>query len=300
MTGESTVTPDVTGRARKLWRLLEPIHGLLYFSPEARARFEAVGLKGWWMGYFASRGAAMGPVGPGVVLATFYVFHRSLVHRAIPDAWQLSSPEAVLDARTALAGDTLRGALGELADGGEVARAAAVATRIAQGAPLAGRPFGAAHAALPQPDEPLLALWWAATVLREHRWDGHLAALVAADVGPAEAMWLAAAHGDLGPDGASLLQASRGWPDDEWDAAALNLVARGCLDAQRRLTSEGHAVKQLVEDQTDRAAALAYVGFADDELDALAADLRPLVRQIARSGALPYPNPIGLDPSTTT
>jgi helix-turn-helix protein len=294
MTGER----DLRGRARELWRLLEPIHGLLYFSPDAKARFEAAGLKGYWMGYFASRAAAMGPVGPEVVEATFYVFHPSLVHRAIPDAWSLASPEAVREARYALADSTLRGALGDLADGDDVARAAEVSTRLARSAPLAGRPFGAAHVATPLPDEPLLRLWWAATVLREHRWDGHLAALVAADVDPAAAMLLAAARGDMGDGGSSLLQAFRGWPDDEWAAATEQVVARGWVDGTGRLTSAGEAVKQTVEDQTDRSAAGAYAGVGDDELDALGASLRPLIRQIARSGALPWPNPIGLDPST--
>lgn len=286
------------GRARELWRLLEPIHGVLYFSPEAKARFEDIGLKGYWMGYFASRSAPMGPVGPEVVLATFYVFHESLVFRALPDAWRLASPEAVLDARLALARDTLRGALGDDADGGDVARAAETAVAIVRAAPLAGRPFGAAHVGMPLPDEPLLQLWWAATALRELRWDGHLAALVAHDVGPAEAMWLAAANGDMGPDGAALLQAFRGWPDDEWEAARERVVARGWLDADAQFTAEGRAAKQQVEDQTDRAALGPYAALADDDLDALATSLRPLVRQIARSGALPWPNPIGLDPST--
>ena len=198
-------------RARRFWRLLEPIHGVVYFAADARERFDAVGLRGFWMGYFASRSAALGPVGPEVVTAAFYVFPPAMVERAIPAAWTRSSPEAVLAARATLADATLRRALGPRADGPEVAVAAPLAVALASAAPLGGRTLAAAHAAVPTPAEevPLGGLWWAATVLREHRGDGHVAALLTAGVGPCEALVLAAATGGYGDDGATLLQTSR-------------------------------------------------------------------------------------------
>ena len=136
---------QVTRRARQLWQLLEPVHGVVYFAPEARARFEEAGLKGFWMGYFASRSAALGPVGPDLVVATFYVFNPGMVARALPDAWDLASPEAVLDARSELADTTLRSVLGDLAIGPDVETAAELAASIARTAPRAGHPLGAAH-----------------------------------------------------------------------------------------------------------------------------------------------------------
>lgn len=274
--------------------MLELVHGGVYFAPDARERFDAVGLRGFWMGYFASRSAAMGAVGPEVVTASFYVFNPAMVARALPDAWSRATPEAVLAARAELADDTLRRALGDLASGPEVAEAAAIAAGLAESAPLAGRPLAAAHAAVPQPAEPLARLWWAATVLREHRGDGHVAALLTAGVGPCEALVLAAATGTYGPDGGALLRQSRQWSDDDWAAASDRLAERGWLTPDGGLTDAGRAGHQAVEDTTDRLAAAAYAPAADGDLDRLAAALNPVAAAITAAKALPFPNPIGV------
>src|SRR5579859_5963302 len=89
--------------ARRAWTLFEPIHAIVYFAPEAPEHYKAVGMRGGWMGYFASRSAPMGAVTPGVVTAVFYSFQPAMVERAIPDAWRYSSPEQALAARTAIA-----------------------------------------------------------------------------------------------------------------------------------------------------------------------------------------------------
>jgi hypothetical protein len=287
-------------RARQLWELLEPVHGVVYFAADATERFGAVGTKGFWMGYFASRAAALGPVGPDLVVATFYVFNPTMVARALPDAWRWVSPEDMLDARRQLAHDTLAQAVGDLADSAEVRAAAELATSIARTAPRAGRPLGAAHAGLPVPpvDRPLDRLWWAATVLREHRGDGHVAALLTADVDPCAALVLAAAAGNFGPQGAGLLQTSRKWTDQDWAAATARLAGRGWLDADTgELTDAGLASHESIEEATDRAAASAYTPYTDRDLDSLVDALRPLVARIVEHGALPHPNPIGVDPS---
>lgn len=281
-----------------MWQLLEPLHAVVYFPPKPREYFESIGLKGFWMGYFASRSAALGPVGPEVVEALFYVFHPAMVARALPDAWDLASPGTVLAARAALADGLLRVALGELAEGEKVDRAAELATAVAQDAPVAGRPLGAAHAAvpLPPPGNPLGRLWWAASVLREHRFDGHVAALMMGGVRPCEVLVLAAAAGAVGPDGAAILQASRKWSDEEWAEATGSLRTRGWLDEAAALTDAGRAAHEEIEAATDRAAATAYMSVPDTDLDALAKALQPLAERVAATGALPYPNPIGLAP----
>jgi hypothetical protein len=291
--------PTPGQRARRLWQLLEPVHAAVYFAPEAKARFEDIGLKGFWMGYFASRAAALGPVGPEVVQALFYVFSPAMVSRALPDAWQLSTPEAVLSARSELAHDSLRAALGDLADGDEVRTAAEIAVPIAQAAPPAGRPLAAAHAALPVPpdDQPLLQLWWAATVLREHRGDGHMATLLLGEIDPCAALVLAAAGGAAGPQGAEVLRNSRRWTEDEWRAATERLVLQGLVDESGGLTDDGRGARVTIEVTTDRAAAVAYTPWDDAELDRLTTALRTLVSRIVTSGAIPFPNPVGLDPS---
>jgi hypothetical protein len=287
----------VTGtRARQLWRLLEGVHGVVYFADDARERFDAVGLRGFWMGYFASRAAALGPVGPGVVAAAFYVFEPSMVARALPDAWARATPAAVLAARAELADATLRRALGET----DVAAAAELAVPLALAAPTAGRPLAAAHQAVPVPPatEPRARLWWAATVLREHRGDGHVTALVHAEVGPCEALVLASATGTYGPDGAALLRSSRQWSEDDWAAATGRLAARGWLDDDGSLTGAGRAGHQAIEAATDRLADQAYDHAGDADVDALAAALTPVARRLAGAGTIPVPNPIGLPPTS--
>src|SRR5947209_12607318 len=88
----STVGPVV---ARKTWRTLEPIHGLIYFAPEAAEHYAAIGIDGR-AGYFASRAAAMGPVTAEVVIATFFNFNPGLVRAAIPAAWAKASTDKIL------------------------------------------------------------------------------------------------------------------------------------------------------------------------------------------------------------
>src|SRR5438067_1460069 len=67
--------------ARKMWRTLEPVHGIVYFAPDAGARYRAIGLPEH-MHYFAPRAAAMGPVPAEVVIATFFNFHPALCPQA--------------------------------------------------------------------------------------------------------------------------------------------------------------------------------------------------------------------------
>ncbi len=87
-----------THPARRMWRYLETLHAVTYFAPESKAAMERLGLKGFWMGYFAGRGAPFGACGPGVIEATFYNFDPARVRRAIPDAWRFAEPPAVLEA----------------------------------------------------------------------------------------------------------------------------------------------------------------------------------------------------------
>src|SRR2546423_14490091 len=113
--------------ARTAWRVFEPYHAMIYFAPEAREAYAAAGLKGFWMGYFASRAAPLGAVPASVVTATFFNFHPRMVTRAIPDAWRFSSPERVLQARYQAADAALRRLLGAKVDSIEVVEAAGLA-----------------------------------------------------------------------------------------------------------------------------------------------------------------------------
>src|SRR5260221_12898911 len=84
--------------ARKLSRSREPYHGVIYFLPEAVEEYAKLGVTGR-DGYFASRSAPLGAVSPDVVVATFFNFNPTLVHHAIPSAWEKTTPAAMIDAR---------------------------------------------------------------------------------------------------------------------------------------------------------------------------------------------------------
>jgi hypothetical protein len=274
----STASPEL---AHKMWRTLEPYHGIIYFTPHAPVVYAELGIEGR-DGYFASRAAPLGPVSAEVVIATFYNFFPGLVRHAIPAVWEKASPADILAARLAAADLALREILGDAVDGNEVAQAAVLAERVARAASLAGRPLFAAHAALPWPDPPHLALWHAISLLREFRGDGHIAALVTACLDPCEALITHAGANDAGI-GPSVLQSSRAWPDAEWEAAKARLSERGLFDGEG-LTEAGLALRQRIEAETDQAAAEPWSAIAPEDADRLRAIVRPWSRAIVEGG----------------
>ncbi|HWE55090.1 MAG TPA: hypothetical protein VG435_06230 [Acidimicrobiales bacterium] len=161
--------------ARKTWRTVEPLHGMIYFAPEADDSYAAIGIKGNRTGYFASRSAAFGAAPAEVVISTFYNFHPGLVRRCIPSAWEQATPADVLGARLEVVDRALERLLGaDALASPEMAEAAGLARTAAEAATddVAGRPLFAAHASLPWPQPAHLVLWHAQTLLREYRGDG--------------------------------------------------------------------------------------------------------------------------------
>jgi hypothetical protein len=294
---------NTTVTARRMWALFEPVHVISYFAPAARTALEQAGLRGFWRGYFAGRAAPIGAVGTGPVVASFFSFAPSMVARAVPAVWDLVTPADALAAREAGAVTALRELL-DLGDDPVPAPVVAAADRLAAvstGISCAGRTLGAANSVLPVPAEPLARLWHAATVLREHRGDGHIAALVAADIDAPEALALRAGV-DQAAGGAPShvsagwrrvqMQPARGWTDEEWDAAAAGLAARGLLQPDGAATQAGLALHRGIEHATDVAAARPWAGLGDDGTGHLADLLLPVTKACAR--VLPVPNPVGV------
>jgi hypothetical protein len=310
---------ETAAAARRMWTLFEPVHVVTYFAPEARQGFEEAGLRGFWRGYFAGRAAPIGAVDAPPVIAAFFSFAPPFVRRALPAVWGMVTPEQALVARTAGAVAAIRrlvaegdgaaghGAGGDGGDGradgdsagadgaaGALRAAADLLAAATEELAMAGRPLGAPNAALPAPDEPVARLWHAATVLREHRGDGHIGALVAAGVDGCEALALRVARGQAegaGPSRAQL-QPARGWTDEEWDAAADRLASRGWLDAAGAITPAGRAAHQAIEDATDVAAARPWARLGTERTEELARLLTPT--SLACAAVLPFPNPVGL------
>ena len=272
--------------ARRTWRTAEPIHGMIYFSPEAAAAYESLGLTGR-MGYFASRAAPMGAVPAEVVIATFYNFRPQLVRDAIPEAWTRSTPTAILEARVDSADHALRRSVPDAIGSADLSEAATLARRAAEVAcdHLDGRPLFAGHASLPWPDESHLVLWHAQSLLREFRGDGHIAALLAAGLSGLEAAITHVATGEV--PGAVML-ATREWPADEWAAGIEGLQDRGILEpgADLALTERGRDQRQWIEDVTDATSVVAYETLGEDGCAQLRTLARPLSKAIVDGGLL--------------
>lgn len=282
---------SVTSPVRRLWQLAEPYHALTYFAPEAQQAYEDAGLRGFWRGYFAGRAAPLGAVGPGVVTACFYGFHPDFVSRALPSIWSMATPEAALAARLAGIDAALRRVFGTDLSGPAFAEAADLARQGLEESRTAGRPLFAANLELEWPPEPHLALWQATTLVREHRGDGHVAALGVAGFDPCEAHVTQAAASGASPE---TIQPYRGWSDDDWAAATDRLRARGWLDRDGTLTGEGRSWRDRVEHDTDRLAAEPAERLGEERTARLLELLAPLTARLARTGEIPYPNPIGV------
>ena len=271
-----------------MWTLFEPIHAVTYFTAESRSAYEQAGLRGFWRGYFAGRAAPLGAAGPAVVAASFFNFAPAFVARAIPGVWELITPEEALRVRLAGAAE----GLGRLLAGREAEAAAAggLLWRAIGELDFSGRVLASANAALPVRGDGggLTGLWQAATLLREHRGDGHFAALAAADVDGCEAVVLRCGL-DLRRED---MQPVRGWTDEAWDDALSRLAARGWVAADGALTSAGREAHAAVEDATDRAASRPWARLGPEATAEIAAALTPLARACA--AVLPYPSPIGL------
>ncbi|MBV6698189.1 SCO6745 family protein [Kitasatospora aureofaciens] len=262
---------DLVHPARSLWWLFEPVHSVTYFSPEGSDAFEAAGLHGGWRGYFASRAAPLGAVDAPPVIAAFFSFSPTVVERALPEVWTHASPERTLAARV----EGSSAALARLLEHVEPDQVELAATALEQAAArldCAGRVLAAANAALPRPTDLYGRLWQAATVMREHRGDGHVAALVAAGLDGCEAVVIRCAM-DVRRE---VLQPRRGWTDEEWEAAAARLVERGWLTAEGAVTELGRIRHQSLEAATDLAAARVWENYPRSELDGLAAALKPI------------------------
>jgi Helix-turn-helix family len=280
-----------SGTARRMWRALETLHMTVYWAPEPRDAYRRAGLRGGWMGYFASRSAAMGPVPAEVVMATFYNFHPRMVRRAIPDAWGFAPPERVLAARFEGADAALRRLLGRWVEGPEVLEATSLARAAMEGLDPSGRPLFAAHAALPWPEPPHLALWHAATLYREFRGDGHVACLTVDGIDGLEAHVLAAGAGQLP---ASFLREYRGWSEEEWARAAGRLRDRGWVEEDGSLTEAGRAARNARERRTDDRSMGPWQQIGPDGCARLLKLLDQPVRLVVEGGGVPFPNPVGL------
>lgn len=272
---------DVALLARKAHRTLEPVHVIGYFAPEPTARVAALGIDGGMRAYFAARSAPMGRVAAEVVVATFFNFKPANIGKAIPSVWDVTTPETVIEAWHDGVDEAYRRVLGDDVIGSkEMAEAAELAREATTVLASQGRPLFAAWHALPWPEPAHLQLFRAQTLLREHRGDGHVAALVVAGLDGLEALVSYDPLGEGMPK--ELVLATRGWSIDEWDAAVERLHRRGLLEQDGSYTPAGKAQRDTVEAQTDAAAVAPYRHLGPERTTRLRELVRPWSRTFAK------------------
>jgi len=278
--------------ARRVWHRLETVNAVTYFAHECRQAADDLGLKGFWMGYFACRAAPMGRVGSGVVDATFFNFHPDRIRKAIPDAWTFAHPADVVVARASSAAEALRRLLGDNAErlAEEILPDLRAAVGVADGT---GRALFAANRELALPADPVAALWQSATALREHRGDGHVALLTTTGLDGCETLVLFSATEGLPPE---LFRMARGWSEHEWVEARERLQRRGLVNEDGTATEAGGDLRKEIERRTDELAVGPFQALGEWRVDQLIHYLDGPARKISGADAIAYPNPMGLPP----
>lgn len=284
MTHPMNDSPATMARSgRRAWGALETMHVLAFLSSEVVEAYRGLDLLHGRRGYVAARSAPLGKVPSAVVTAMFYVFSPAVVDRALPSSWDVAGPEEILRVRQDATERALRRVLGELAHGPAVDEAAHLAREACAGLRVHGRPLYAAHTSLPWPDGSLMTLWHAAGLLREHRGDGHIGALVQHDLGPVEALII----NGVASGSSDFVRTTRGWTESEWQAGTDRLVARDLLSPNGALTAAGRDLQRSVEHATDAAAVPGWEALGPAGTGRLIELLSPLRAAVLASGALP-------------
>ncbi|MFG2169221.1 SCO6745 family protein [Micromonospora chersina] len=259
-------------KVHRMFELVEPI-ATVTFSEVPNEAFLALGMRNYWDGYFAGRAAPLGLASAEVVHAVFYNFADGEVARHIPWVWGKTTPQEAIAVRERGSAAALRQRIGQLAESPDLVRAADLATRAAVSAPTEGRALYAGLRALDVPAEPVARLWHAATLLREHRGDGHNAALLAHGVGGTEAHVLLALSLGMRAEEFGRIHHL---PKAQLAGVVDGLRRRGLVDAAGGFTDTGRQTKERIEALTDELAAPAYDVLTADEFDELIAGLEPI------------------------
>lgn len=266
--------------ARRLRDAIEPVATICFWSEPAYDAYAAAGLD-FLGGYVWGRASAMGEPEGTLVASSFGVFEPGLVAGLYDAARQSCSLADVRAAKQSGAVTALRHVLGAV----DVEPVVAVLHRAAGAADPTGRPFHAGLTARPWPEDPLGRLWHAATILREHRGDGHLAACVAAGLTGLQANLLTEARVGWEP---LSYTATRGWPAEAMAAGTASLTERGLL-ADGSLTEAGTRLRDQIEETTDRLVQ-PVVDAVGTDLDDVVARLDEWSHRITEAGWFP-PDP---------
>jgi hypothetical protein len=279
-----TETKTVTSTARRMFELVEPIGLIPYVADEPNETMFALGFTNYWDTYFAGRAAPLGLATAEVVDALFYNFAPGEVARHVPKVWSTTTPEAAIAARLDGCAQALRRILADHVDTPTFARATELLLKAATSAPAQGRSMYAALLALPIPDDVVGRLFHAGALLREHRGDGHIVALMAEGIGGLEAHVLYALAMAIPAE-----KFGRVWhlPATQLAAVIDGMRERGLVGDDGWLSDEGRAVRARVEALTDELARKPYESLEPAELDELIALLEPLASLLVAAQDMP-------------
>jgi len=249
--------------ARRLRDAIEPIAMHPVWSRQTNEALAGLGLD-FFSGYAWGRAAALGEPSPGVVVSSFAVFEPDLISGAYEAGRAACSRDDLLAARF----DATTASLASVLDGVDVTSAASRLHDAATGLDQSGRPLYAGLTQLPVPDDPVGRLWRSAEMIREHRGDSHIAACVAEGLDPVAMnilteLWVGMPLGSY--------SGSRGWSESVIATSADRLRSAGLMSGDD-LSADGHALRERIEDTTDRAQQQLVSGLGADT-DGLIAEL---------------------------
>jgi hypothetical protein len=244
--------------ARTVAAHLEPVVGQVYFAPECHEAYVKLGFQpspGEFgngvaapdgPAYFTSRGSLMGQVAPHVVAAAFGVFKPEIVAPCVAFGWSITDAPTIFAARRAGAVAQLERVCGPADE--RVGRAAELLEPAVDALAEPGRPlFAGLRTQWDDPQDAWTRLFHLGDMMRECRGDAHVAAWTAAGVDAVEIGLLTEAY--IGLPLRTYIR-TRGWNDEELDAAADRLAARGWLEGDK-LTAAGRREREGIERATD-------------------------------------------------
>ena len=250
-------------------RSVQTTVGWIFWDPGAVSRYQALGLPGP-LGYIGARAAPLAAAGPEAVEAAFGSISAlgiALTFDAVEK--NATSFEALWNARDDAVVEGLRTHAPGIVD--PLVELGPPLWEVVRQLPTVGRPLYASHLAIPRPTDPLLSGWHAVNCIREWRGDTHWAIVVAAGLSGIEASILHNAW--LGYE-RDWLPTSRGSTPDETERGWASLQAKGLAEADRVLP-KGIAVRQQIEDDTDRRTTLVWELLGEERSHAFAPAFEP-------------------------
>jgi hypothetical protein len=253
---------------KRIARSVQTTIGWIFWDPGAVERFEALGVPGP-LGYIASRCAPLSGAGPQAVNAAFgsisplgiaLAFDIVRTPDRFAELWRARDEAVVEGVRTHA--PAIEAPLVEIA---------ADLWQVVEALPVVGRVLFGAVLGMDRPEDPLLSGWHAINAVREWRGDTHWALVVAAGLTHPEASILHNAWLGYEDD---WLARSRGTSEEDLAAGWAALRDRG-LVVDGRVTPEGIALRQWIEDETDRLTTLPWELLGAQRTEALAEALEP-------------------------